>query len=559
MRDRTPLLLLLALSLPAQAPQLPQARLEGQLVDPRQRPVVGAMVTAELDGELLGKTFSDASGTFVFGRLPQGIVVVRATTKTPDVGGNWVDLLGNERAFVRIVMLPARKVTGTVRDDAGVPVAGAWVMAAPNDAVEFAYATCVAESDGTGHYELTHVPIGFALVRAWAVGCDAFEGSVDGATDAVLDARIERDAFQEHVFSLQDATPQQRGEAMLHVEATKRGVPVPLPPPLRRLRLGEDSTWTVRGWPFGDEVHARVVLPEALVTPCVHVALADRGGCKRKFTVGDATAWLQGRLVGPSDMPLGNRALLAQPFEPGALATMSRVLGRSRPDGTFTLACPVDRDEKFALRVLDSDATVDGADPVRAWFVAAHDSKQHAVPIQPAHRIRLRLLGKDQVPVGGATVAVYQARATRQRGYPMQTFGSPLGFGTADLDGNVVILGLDLREGETLSCIANASEGAKETVFTVATSTTVDLGDVQLDEAATVLGTALLDERPLPGARVWIKSPLFGMPIGIVAADRDGRFVVRGLLPSHYWLAFVGTTADDAVQLVPGDNEIKVQ
>lgn len=211
MRERSPsAVLLLLLSLPAQEPGLPAnaiARLEGRVVDAMQRPVPAAKVTAEADGRVLATTLTDGSGEFVFGRLPQTIVVVRAAAAT-EVGGNWVDLLGTERSFLRLTTLPARKVAGTVRDD------------------------------------------------------------------AELDATVERDAGQEHVYVLRDGTPDQIAAGRLPVTATHGGLPVPLPPPLQSIRAGADGTWVVRGWPYSDDVHAHLEVQDATAAPLLRTSLA---------------------------------------------------------------------------------------------------------------------------------------------------------------------------------------------------------------------------------------------------------------------------------------------
>ncbi len=556
--------LLLALSAPAQVPS-PTARLEGIVRDPQQRPVAGAVVTVEIDGEVRGRTQTDGSGTFVFGKVPPQVAIVRAQTKTPDVGGTWVDLLGLQRGFIQVVLMPARPLTGTVRDDAGQPVAGAWVTAAPNDAIEFAFASCCAQSDANGHYELPGVPFGPVMVRAWAEGHDAFEGSIDGSEAAVLDCRIEADAGQEHTFHLAEATPAQLTAAILVVQALHNGLPVPLPPPLRRLRAGPDGTWKVRGWPYADDLLVQLQLPGTAITPCLHTAYAGRGSTRGTFAVADPATCLRGRLVGPEGLPLANRTLLVLAMNGATADSRRRAVGRADQDGTFTITSPVERDETFALRIVDDEATVAAEVPARSWFIAKHTSTRHVVPIQPTHNIRLQVLDADRVPVPGAGITLHAA--SKLRSLPgglvsLAADGPALGSGTSHLDGKVEITGLQLHPGESLACLTLAGAGMHEVVFQVGAATTIDLGAVKLIEAATLQVQAQTDlGKPWPGARVKLQTytPM-GMPIRVAITDRAGQLTFTGLLPTLNvaWLPTPNPNGHQQI-LSPGANAAELR
>ena len=563
MRERTlSAVLLLALSTPAQVPPLPTARLEGRVVDPQQRPVPGAQVTVEVDGEVRGRTQTDASGTFVFGRLPQQVVVVRATTTAPDVGGNWVDLLGLRRGFVQVTTLPARKVTGTVRDDAGQPVAAAWVLAAPNDAVEFGFASCVAQSDANGHYELPQVPFGAVLLRAWAEGYDAFEGELDGVTDAQRDCQVLRDASQEHHFALREASAEQVAAADLFVTASRRGVPVPLPPPLRRVRADAEGSWRIRGWPYGDDVHVHAVVPGALVTPCQ--LFAGRGGGAGCFYVNDLSECVRGQLVGLADARLGDLTVLIQPLTGGI--DVRRTIGRTRADDTFTIECPVDRDERFALRVVDGDLTVAAADPNRGWYLGKHGSEVHAVRVEPARTIRLRtVVGKGDA-VAGARVAVFCAHQQPERveGLHEPTFasGGAIAFGTTDLEGRVEITGLRIAAGERLVCVVTSALGIGERAFAMPPLGPAELGELPLDPAAEAFGQLVGDQGIVrAGDRVLvIPARRLLRDRAVVPTDREGRFRLVGQLPGHYTFLYTRDGQSPQEQdLQVGSNEVNLQ
>jgi hypothetical protein len=566
MRERTHLhVLLLALSLPAQAPQpqplAPQrSRLEGKVVDPQQRPVANAHVTAEANGLVVARTQTDSQGTFVFGRLPADFVVVRATTDAPDIGATWCDLLGNRREFARITTMPARKLTGTVLDDTGQPVAGAWVAAAPSDLIEFAFASCTAFSDAAGHYELTHVAMGPVLVRAWARGFDGFVGSLDSHKDEALDCHIERDASQEHTFALDGAKPERLPFAKLHVDAWHGGLPVPLPPALQALRPDEGGVWHIRGWPYDDELRARLELPGALITPPMHTALADRGGSKHRFAVDDESACLRGKLVGADGQTLGHCGLIAQPLNDGGNQSYRRVIARTEADGTFLIPSPVDRGETVALRAYDGEVVVVGQpQQSRAWYVAKYESQSFEIAVKPAYRIRMRVFGRNHVPAPGARVAIYAALPTAQpvRGLmqPMHSEGMPIAFGTSDLDGNVEINALDLRTSETLCCLATCEEGFAESPFQVKEATTIELGEVTLQEAARVRLRANQD--PHAGLRVTYSQVYsnLGPDNVFTVIDRDGYCCFVGLLPGAAQIFLLSPKQLPIRRLEAGPNE----
>lgn len=574
MRDHTLLaVLLLASFLPAQTVEPradpaaePRVRLEGLVVDPQQRPLPGALVTAEVDGELVGRTLADGSGAFVLGKLPPRLVVVRAATSTPDVGGVWVDLLGVTRSFARIVAMPARVVRGTVRDEQGAPVAGAWVVAAPCDDATTAFASCCVQSDAAGAYVLTHVPIGPALVRAWATGCDAFEGSVDGCDAKVLDAEVTRDAGQVHEFSLLDGTPEQVAAGVLVVAAFHNGWPTPLPGPLRRIRANEEGKWIVAGWPYSDDLHVKLEVPGASIFPVLRSAFAGRGGVRSNFWIADATTSVQGRLVGAAP---GGRLLLLQPCDANAMPMLSRCIGRSGVDGTFDFPSPVDRGDRFALRLVAEDATAGTAAPEhgapeRSWYVGTMDSRPHTVVLRPARSIRLRVFDSGGAPAAGARVSVYEAGFARQLpggDLKLVSTGSPLAHGCSDRDGNVRIDGLDLTAGETLACLVCAADGIGEKQFEVPEVASIELGRLDLVEAATLHVQVVGEGGPVPGARVTCQqASLPWLPAQTMVTDRTGKAVAAGLLPTAHILRPVAAGAGWRQRILsPGPNDVEIR
>lgn len=581
MRERTPSAILLlttwlASTTPAQVPTSPTpaeptTRLEGIVVDARQRPLPGAAVTVEVDGVVIARTSADGSGEFAVARVPQRLVTVRATTKAPDVGGVWLDLAGLPRHFLRLVAWAARPVSGTVRDERGEPVGGAWVVAAPRDAAEFAFADCSAQADASGHYTLPQVAFGGVRLRAWAPGHDAVETTLDGAAAGTWDAVLGDDSGVRHEFRLADATAEQRAAGVLVVHTFHENVTVPLPPPLRRLRANEEGVWVLEGWPAGDDVYARLEVPGLAIVPTAHVGYAHRGGVHAVFRPADVTTCIRGRLKGlPGPGP---RTVWLQPVDPDSAPSLRRTIGRTAADGTFELPSPVDRDEAFALRVLDPELCVlrdptSSAQNVLSWALAQHGSDVHEITVQPAWSVQLRVVDADGTPVAGAAVGLHTAGMRRRLpgGPELSAGGQALATGTSDRDGRVVIQGLDLPDPAALVCLALAPGGLAEIGLAEALRGAgatprpgpLDLGDLKLGPGATLLLHAIdNDGHSLPGAHVLSMShylipmaPLHGL------ADRDGRVTFPWTLPAAQscWI-LNGEGPDKVIVAQLGENE----
>ncbi len=536
--------------------QEPTCRLEGQVVDSRTEPVAGATLFAECNGKVVGRTQSDAAGMFVFGHLPQDYVLVRATTPAPDVAAAWIDLLGEPRTFLPLVTMPARAVTGSVRDDAGQPVAGAWIVTAPYDAGDLGLASCTAVSDASGRFRLTHVPFGRNVLRAWAPGHDAFEATVNDTGDVTLDCRIERDATQERTFVLIGATAAQCAAARLDVSVLHAGCPLPLPPAMRNPPLGADGLWCLRGWPYADEMRASIAGSDLAFTPTEHTVPADVPARRREFELatGDA-ARIKGRLVGVG--ALGGVTLVAQPITKDLQPR--RVLTRTLDDGTFELPALVATGESFALRLLSREHVVQTRENARAWFVASHTpSTLHAVAIAKAHHVRLRVIGGTGRPIAGARISILgRCRPPRVltvvgiEDMPTWRIAS----GITDAEGTEEITGLELLTDEQLLCAVTSPEGYEVRSFQVAAGATTDLGDLTLVPTASVR-VVVTDPagQPWPGARVQIQTyGAFDWRVRHVAADRTGEILVRGLEPGMHGFRLLSETEDQQQVPLPAD------
>jgi len=543
MREQTPLaLLLLTFAASAQTPQL-QTRLEGQVVDPVHQPVANAMVVVEHDGVVVGTTRTDGQGIFVFPKIPAQYVVVRATTDVPDIGAVMVDLWGEGRGFARVRTMPARKLSGTVRDDTGDPVAGAWVLASPSSNQDLAHAHCRGRSDAEGHYELTHVAMGPVNVRAWTSQHDAecFTATIDGHTDATLDCTVTRDAADWVTFLLEDATEEQRARAKLRVLAFNRRGQVPLPPELTRPAAVEPGEWKVCGWTRADELRAWVVLDGATMWPGEHVVQKGLGSTKRRFMVGDEDGALRGSLRRADGTPAAGIALLLQPTDHFSALNSLRRATITGADGTFTMQAPVNRDVDFAMRSMTPSTVLAGNAPNAVWFVAKHFADQRwDLETRPGHSVRLHLDDANGTQARGA-----QAVLSTIDGNTRMVVGT----GLSGIDGSVEISCLALDMPAQLLVTARGPGGTGQLERDVKTGPDVYLGRIKLEPAASIRGVIVdSDGVPAPGARLSVQGN-YRRGAFVLAANRAGQFHVPGLAPGNYRLRLFGTPRAQVAQV----------
>lgn len=382
------------------------------MIDPLERPVVGAMVTAEIAGEVIARTPCDAEGRFVFGKLPADTVVVRALA-TGAIGGAWLDLLGLERQYAILRTMPARAVSGVVVDDAGARVGGAWVMAAPDAADPIAVASCVAQADDQGRFVLQHVPFGRDLVRAWAPGYDAFAGELDGCDAAPITCVVLREAVIERTFDLVGEGAAERTEARLLVRAWHNGMPLPLPPALRAPRRVDDR-WTCAGWCAADAMSCR--LDGVAVAPRGYLIPEQTGSRQRDFRIVDAgEAQLTGYLAGPG---AANAWLAVKPL--GDARGDYRVVVQADGTGHFSLPAPVAAGEDYVLRIVHGECAVAteqagdaAAKPAtNGWLVARFEpGRTERVAVASQQVLALQVVDADNRPVTGAEILVSQPTA----------------------------------------------------------------------------------------------------------------------------------------------------
>jgi hypothetical protein len=560
-------------TLPAQAKQ-PHARLEGRVLDPRSQPVVNAEVTVAIKGEVVARTRSDAEGTFVLGRVPMAEVTVRATTASPDLGACRVDLREDTRGFANLVVVPARVVTGTVLDDQGQPIAQAWVATVPTGAAEFSVFGSHTRSDEQGRFLLTHVPFGANAVRAWAAGHAGFAGSIDGNGKANVAAVLGREDTQEHTFELADSTAEQRRAAQCTVSVTANEAEVPLPPELRHPTLSDDQHWHVQGWPHDDAMHVHLELASNFLEPSVlHIAAGIENRHKLFYLDSDEEVVARGQLVAGEGIAAGGRELLA-------LAMGGRSSCTTRPDGSFELRSPVVRggyfllhcaDKRFALRRPAPRGWRPEA-PLRSSVPCKHiPSKTLQLQLVPAAIVKLVVHDGNGQPCHGAAVTLLSK--ARQE----VTFGTVQGAtflrheaevyarGFTAADGSLELAGLDLDEGEMVVCQISGLQGFLEREFAiegVATNASRmhDLGEVRPGPAASLHGTVVdADGKPVPGARMRIENWSGHCREQLVVSDRDGQFLLRGLMPGACIVERLGSRLKQQCVLLQANEQAEIE
>ncbi|HEX5052329.1 MAG TPA: carboxypeptidase-like regulatory domain-containing protein [Planctomycetota bacterium] len=513
-----------------------QARLEGCVVDARSQAVPNATITIVRDGAVIAHTQGDGEGHFVVGRLPQAVLTVRATSQGPCVGAASVDLELRPRAFASVRLMPARRLSGRVLDAEGAAVAGAFVATTPVGAPEFGVLGTACRSDAEGRFVFGTIPFGRNAVRAWRKGAFGIAAEVDGTADVELECRFDDDEPQQRNFELQDATAAQRSAAVLVIGAFAEGSHMPLPPELQRPAPDDTACWRVHGWPWDDEMRARLLLPGGCSDPDEIRVPGDTPDRTKVFHVEPAeVAMVRGVLVGgqcelPGGLPLAIRSAL----DPDAPWT----LGHADRDGSFVLPSPVGRDRVFCLRCLDKHfaCAIDASDwsPSEGYRARHRVGFEHHLVLAPAHTVRCTVRQADGAPLQDATIALLSPdlRFMRNRGGRGAPGAARYAEGNGTRDGTCELGGLGLPEGMEFVCRISGPGGFLEQRFVVSGEAVQDLGVLTAGPAATLRGRAVSAAgRPLPGARVRVVDWGSSEHTHVLAADRDGSFVVTGLMP----------------------------
>ncbi len=530
MRPLTPLVsLLLAFAAPAQI-SVPTARLEGHVVDPLHEPVGNAEIIVEYDGVVAARTRSDGNGTFVLPRVPARYVLVTAKADGPQIGAQVIDLWGQSRTYAELRTMPARRITGVVRDDAGAPVANAWVGASPMVAHDLSVAHCTTRSDDQGRFDLSHVGVGFTQVRAWTTQheCAPFLTEIDSNDDVELECVVERGKAIHRTVVLEGATPEQLKITELRVAAFFTDELRPLPPELARPEPVGPGHWELVGWNDIDHMHLWLEGDAVQTWPNAYVVENGRRSVRLRFHVREADAAIQGSVFDAEGNPVVGLGLMTQSLR-APKVNHARRTATTDANGQFVVQSPVDPGETFAMRSITEDLVLAGNDRNAAWFVQQHQANKHwRLDALPAVRLRLQLEDADGYPaVGTLTHVSHQP----ERGQPNGRLH--IGSGVARLNGHVDIASLALDLPTVLVFDAAGPGGHAQMRLFAQGEGLVDLGKRRLAPAGEISGQVLgKGGEPVTGLYVYVSQ--FGRESLALVPNRNGRFRARGLQPGNY-------------------------
>ena len=508
--------------------QEPTRRLEGRVLTAHSEPAVGAMVTAERDGTIVAKTGADALGMFVFGKLPFGELVVRATTPD-DVGAGTVDTMTGP-GFVTLFLAPARSVRGVVRDKQGQPLADAFVAAVPLGDPSLSAFGAHTSTGADGTFTLPHLPLGPLALRAFHPAHAGAAATLERG-DEPVELRMADDEPTAHHFEASGFAAEALAQARLHVVATADQVPIPLPPSLAKPQLEGDNTWTLRGWPTDDSLVATFRVPGMHCEPQQWAVTGARDRT-RTFEPSDAVSGpLQGvvKLQDGTLPEAGLRIAVTLGMERHELQTDAR--------GAFATPFPVPHAEDVLVQSLDPRFVVPDDrfyEPVgQRGLRGSHRADRHwLVSMLASSRVHGRVVDAQGIPVAGACVKL-MAVATRT----MHLFagGDVLGSDQfaetwTDRQGAYVLTGFSATHNLRLRITHR--DGHYEGPVDCDERGDRDCGIVRLGAAATLRGCVRQADGS-PATSTWLRVSVWAGDEReyLVAADRAGTFTLRGLPP----------------------------
>jgi hypothetical protein len=540
------------------SPQLPPAPLRGRVIDPHGQPVVNAAVNLLADGRVVGTARSDGSGWFQATTGAAGRIRIEAIEARGDRAAALVELgeLDGDR-FVELRTVPTRRLAGAVHDAEGAPLADAWVAAVPLGHPQLEAFGELVRTAADGSFVLAGTTWGRTAVRAWHPDHAGAAAEVAaGSAAAPLRLQMADAEPIRRTFELREPTAAHLITARLELALLADGVQLPCPPPLQALQLGGGTAWLVRGWPAGDAMHARAVVPGAALDPAGCQIHGEMGDMTRRFeVVTTANQPLRGRLIAENcTLPsTGVRLALRRPHE-------SWVPFHTNADGKFTGPVPMPDHDTFELRCLDPDhvlaAEADGhrppLEPLAPNPTWHHDPDRVLdVKVRKAHTVRARLCAADGTPQPGIEVALLtEARADMALVQPplgVLQLAGVIALARSDADGRVTIPGLDLTGDAAITLQAIGGAGWLETTIDVPAAGPLELGSLALVARQPLVGRVEdAAGKAAPGAWLEILEAEGRVRSRVIPVDRDGRFTID-VMPGRVWIRCAG---DEALQRV---------
>jgi protocatechuate 3,4-dioxygenase beta subunit len=430
-------------------------------------------------------------------------------------------------------------VSGTVKDEAGKPVAGAQLVA-QTTAPGYIDAPCAA-TDAEGRFRLAGAALGDTLIAVFAPGYRLLEERRDLRADQVLDLRLLTGAGTTLRIHVSGATREQLASARCAFNVTRGGeADAILPPSVREGTPDADGVWQVTGLPRDLQYcFIRVNVPDAVVAPRFLAAPAGKELHELEFQVlATGGSRIHGILVDAAGKPLPGLALRCHNRDRGKPATAT-----TAADGTFTIECPVPVGEAFVLALADQEFAIhqDKADKSEEiyweseFFGTCTEGAELRVTAIPAAALQGRVLDTDGRPVFGAEVRLLLTIAGQ---LPLLRLDRAV----TDRDGRFAIRQLDARQVRPLQLEVTAPVGTFSLAeLKLPAKGMFDLGDLPMQAPAGIAGTVTdVDGKPAPGARVRLcQLEVAGnardfVVIERVVADRSGRYRFTSLPPGRY-------------------------
>ncbi|MGO8766537.1 MAG: carboxypeptidase regulatory-like domain-containing protein [Limisphaerales bacterium] len=234
--------------------KLANLKLAGRVLGTDGKPVAGANIFMNGDGQPNGNAITDADGRFTFDAVCDGELNVSANMngmngQTTAMGGDTNIVIRFNAGNVSYQMGPPQTVTGTVYDPSGNPDAGARVVVTP----AFGQ-TDVAKTDAQGGYSVNWQPQpgmpnmkNFVIARDVERNLAAIEPIATGQTNIIL--RLVPGLSISGTVQDAKGTPLPRANINLNIMTGNNGGMVEYQP----IKIDTDGTFTIPALPTGQQ------------------------------------------------------------------------------------------------------------------------------------------------------------------------------------------------------------------------------------------------------------------------------------------------------------------
>ena len=256
---------------PAPAAAAETGIVEGRVLGPLGEPMVAVEVWAadwRAPDQVIARTRTDGEGMFVLGKVPLRTVSLLATAPGFATALGSASLAPDEpRAGATLRLWEANTLRGRVRDAEGKPVAGAHVLGT-RDYTWFdgRFRPPEVRSDAAGRFELTGVPIGDCVVRAWAEGFVLREYWLSTFADADIEVPLERGNGVQLSIRAEGLPTGVQPPPEVSIYGTRGGSGFNLSRVIEHAALDGDGRFRVAGLPDA-EWHVELASPDCTFDP----------------------------------------------------------------------------------------------------------------------------------------------------------------------------------------------------------------------------------------------------------------------------------------------------